>query len=74
MRPVSEPTSNLFTVPEAALYLKVVAATIRKWSFQKRFPTGYLGRRVVFRRSDLDAFIAEGFVPVPTKKAKRVKL
>jgi excisionase family DNA binding protein len=53
--------SDLLTVPEAACYLRVKPSTVRKWKFQGRFPAGFLGRRVVFRRADLDRFIEAGF-------------
>jgi excisionase family DNA binding protein len=65
-----EPNPNLLTVPETACFFRVKPSTVRKWKHQGRFPHVNLGRRVFFRRSDLESFVAAGFVPAAPKKAK----
>jgi excisionase family DNA binding protein len=64
------PNPALLNVPEAACHLKVMPATIRKWKHQGRFPYRKHGGRVLFLRSDLDAFSKAG-EERPLKAAKR---
>src|SRR5438445_4224175 len=54
--------SELLTVPEAATFLRLKAATIRAWILHRRIPHVKLGRRVYLRRSDLKALIAASIV------------
>lgn len=46
------------TIDELAEYLKIRVNTIRVWLMQKRIPVLRPGRRVRFRRSDIDAWLA----------------
>jgi len=52
--------SELMTMTEAATYLRTPVATLRYWRHMGSGPAGFrLGRRVVFRRDDVDRWIAE---------------
>jgi DNA-binding transcriptional MerR regulator len=54
----AEPTSQLLTIAEAALLLRAPVATLRYWRHLGTGPTSFrLGRRVVYRRDDLQAWI-----------------
>jgi excisionase family DNA binding protein len=55
--------SDLLTVPETAVMLRLRVSTIRAWVLRRKIPFHRLGRRVMFRRSDLEAFIAGSVVP-----------
>lgn len=61
---VSDKYDALKTRPEAAYFLKVKAQTLAVWACNKRHPLAYIkvGRRVVYRQSDLDAFIESNVV------------
>lgn len=70
-----------FTVEELHEYLpgNPPIATIYSWSSKGLIPKTNLGRRVVFRKSRIDAWIAAkdnptnaeiGSIPIPTKKRK----
>ncbi|MBI5376328.1 MAG: helix-turn-helix domain-containing protein [Candidatus Schekmanbacteria bacterium] len=45
--------SAFISVSEAALFLNVSVASIRLWSWSNKLPHYHLGRRVVFKKSDL---------------------
>jgi hypothetical protein len=48
-------TSDLMTLAEAAALLRTPVATLRYWRYLGVGPAGFrLGRRAVFRRTDLD--------------------
>lgn len=49
-----------FTVEEAAKYVGVHPASIRRWGKQGQFPLTYHGSRVVIHKQDLDKWQAEG--------------
>ena len=50
---------DLLTVDEIADELRVPAATFRSWRALGRGPKSFkIGRRVVYRRSDVEAWIA----------------
>jgi excisionase family DNA binding protein len=56
--------SELLTVTEAADCLRLKVSTIRAWVLRRRIPFIKLGgKRVFFRRADLDAFIVKCVVP-----------
>jgi excisionase family DNA binding protein len=58
LAPNSAPAGNL-SVREAAARLGVSPHTLRGWAkYQRRVPYLRLGRRLVFRPADLDAFEA----------------
>jgi len=49
---------ELMTKPEAASYLNVTEATIKKWTRKHAFPATYITPQVVrYRRADIDAWI-----------------
>lgn len=50
---------ELMTANEAATFLKLSISTIRAWTFQRRLPTVKLGRRVLYRKEDLERLIRE---------------
>ena len=53
-------TPHLLTLPEAAAYLRTPIATLRYWRHVGSGPQGFrLGRRVMFRRVDLDQWLTE---------------
>ncbi|MCI0552067.1 MAG: helix-turn-helix domain-containing protein [Anaerolineae bacterium] len=48
---------KLFTVREAAQYLKIAEWTLRSWISQKRIPYVKLGSRTMFDVDDLNKWI-----------------
>ena len=59
-----EMTSELVTIKEAALMLRLQVSTIRAWVLHRRVPFVKLGgKRVFFRRSDLEALVTASVVP-----------
>lgn len=50
---------EMLTRPEAARYLRIKENTLAVWASTKRYDLPYVkvGRRVMYRRLDLDAFI-----------------
>ncbi len=51
---------QLLTLDEAAAFLRTPAATLRYWRHLGIGPEGFrLGRRVVYRRNEIDRWIAE---------------
>lgn len=51
---------QLLTLPETAALLRTPVATLRYWRSRRIGPAGFrLGRRVVFRRDDVDRWVAE---------------
>ncbi len=52
---------KLLTVPEAAEALRVSVNTIRAWVFQRRIPVIRVGRKLVFKESDLIKVVEKGF-------------
>jgi predicted DNA-binding transcriptional regulator AlpA len=56
----STSTTDLMTLAETAAYLRTPVATLRYWRHLGEGPAGFrLGRRVVYRRADVDRWIAE---------------
>lgn len=56
-------TSALLSTREAALYLALSPRTLEKWRTRGTGPVyARVGRRVVYRREDLDDFVAAGVV------------
>ena len=54
----AEPSSDLLTIAEAAELLRAPVATLRYWRHLGNGPCSFrLGRRVVYRRDDLLAWI-----------------
>ncbi len=50
---------ELMTANEAADFLRLSISTIRAWTFQRRLATVKLGRRVLYRKQDLEKLVAE---------------
>jgi excisionase family DNA binding protein len=64
--------SDLLTVKEAADLLRLKVSTIRAWVLQRRIPFVKLGgKRVLFRRADLEAFVTGSIVPAKTESRGR---
>lgn len=55
--------SELLDVKEAAAMLRLKVSTVRAWILARKLPYVKLGGRVLFRREDLEAFIAASLVP-----------
>ena len=63
-----EIVSELVTIKEAALMLRLEVSTIRAWVLHRRIPFVKLGgKRVFFRRQDLEALVAASLVPAKEK-------
>ncbi|MGW4876580.1 helix-turn-helix domain-containing protein [Streptomyces sp. NPDC004262] len=57
--PVQE-APDLLTTKELANYLRKPVATVRGWRYRKVGPAGFrLGRDIVYRRTAVDAWLAE---------------
>lgn len=53
-------TANLMNTEDLADYLGVPIETVRQWRYSRTGPPGFrLGRRVKYRRSDVDAWIED---------------
>jgi excisionase family DNA binding protein len=65
--------SNLVNVAEAAEMLRLKPSTIRQWVLRRRIPFVRLGRRVLFRRTDLEALITGSVVPARAENATGVR-
>jgi excisionase family DNA binding protein len=62
--------SDLLTVTEAAGLLRLQVSTIRAWVLHRRIPFVKLGgKRVFFRRADLEALVTASIVPARAKDA-----
>lgn len=55
--------SNLVNLTEAAEMLRLKPSTLRAWVLRRKIPFVKLGRRVLFRRSDIEALIAVSVIP-----------
>jgi excisionase family DNA binding protein len=64
----SQPASELLTVLEVSIMLRLKESTIRSWILKKRIPYVKLGRRVFVRQSDAQNAI-ETSVVYPDAKA-----
>lgn len=53
---------DLLNVHEASKELRLSIHTIRAWVYQGRIPFVRLGRRVLLRRADLEAFVNKNVV------------
>ena len=56
-------SSELLDVEEAAAHCHVKVSTMRSWVLGRKVCFIKLGRRIFFRRGDLDRFINESLVP-----------
>jgi PTS system nitrogen regulatory IIA component len=48
---------ELLTTDEAARFLRISPHTVRSWVFYKKIPIARIGRRIRFRREDLERFV-----------------
>jgi len=53
---------NLLSLEEGAKELKISIHTLRSWTYQKRLPIVKLGRRVLMKREDLEAFVNKSVI------------
>jgi excisionase family DNA binding protein len=62
------PTDPLLTTSETAAYLGVTEGTISVWRCTRRYPIPYIkiGRLVKYRKSALDAFLAQRTIGAST--------
>lgn len=51
---------KLLNIQESAKLLRLSPNTLRSWIFQKRIRVVRLGRKVLFRESDLEKMIEKG--------------
>lgn len=58
---------ELVNLKEAAQEMKLSIHTLRAWTYQKRIPFVRLGRRVLLRRGDLEAFVSKNLVEAEDK-------
>jgi excisionase family DNA binding protein len=58
----------LLDAAQAAEYLSITVPALREHKRQARVAFVKLGRRVLFRRSDLDALIAHSLTPARTRR------
>ncbi len=65
--------SDLVNLVEAAEMLRLKSSTLRAWVLRRKIPFVKLGRRVLFRRSDLEALIAENVVPAHLENSAGVR-
>ena len=62
-------SSDLLTVAETAALLRLKVSTVRAWTLQRRIPHVKLGgKRVFFRRSDLEGLITASVIPAKSGK------
>lgn len=58
--PVPDPDDDLLTTAEVAVITRAPASTVRYWRHIGSGPSSFrLGKRVVYRRADVHAWIAE---------------
>jgi len=63
---------GLMTLNEMAVYLNRPLSTVQWWAHRVRlFPIYHVGRRVMVKRSDVDAFVQRGFRPAVTAVPQR---
>jgi excisionase family DNA binding protein len=51
------PEGEFLNTKQVAQYLKVSLATIRLWTYQRRIPFVKLGRRILFKRSEIELWV-----------------
>jgi excisionase family DNA binding protein len=55
-------TAELLDVNETANFLHCSIHTVRAWSWKRKLPAVRLGRKLLFRREDLENFIKKNVV------------
>lgn len=65
---LSKPSTQLVDDPTATAFLGLAPGTLNVWRATKRHPLPYvkIGRRVMYRMSDLEAFIESRLVSLET--------
>jgi len=58
-QPPSPPASGLLTTPEAAAYLRMSRRATERLVASREIAVVHIGRRVLLRQADLDAFITK---------------
>lgn len=64
---------ELVTIAEASEILRLKPSTIRAWVLRRRIAFVKLGRRVMFRRTELEALIAQSVVPAHAEYSIEIK-
>lgn len=54
--------SDLLTIKEAAEYMRVVPMTVYRLSYDRKLPFTRIGRKILFLRSDIEAYIGKNRV------------
>jgi excisionase family DNA binding protein len=54
--------TELMTPNEAAAALKISIHTVRQWTVQRKLPVVRYGRKVLFRKEDIEGFIQKSRV------------
>ena len=68
LKQTGEPRRDpLLDLPAAAEYLNVRPRMVRRLVSERRVPFVRVGRHIRLRQSDLDAYLAEGYVPAVTR-------
>jgi excisionase family DNA binding protein len=62
---------ELLTVKQVASELHVSLSTIWNWTREGRVPTVRLGKRVLFRREDLEALVERNLRPAKDERGER---
>lgn len=68
-------SSQLLTQNETADYIGVKSATLEKWRFQKKhLPFVRVGGKILYRKTELDAFLASRTVQPVDGRQRRARL
>ncbi len=54
--------ADLLNLKEGAQALRISIHTLRSWTYQRRIPIVRLGRRILVKREDLEAFVNKNTV------------
>lgn len=66
------PTTDLLTTPEAAETLRLSARTLIRWRVERKGPPIVrAGRRIMYRASDLDAWLQRHTHKMPRDRGAR---
>jgi len=63
-----ESAMQLLTVKESAELLRISPSTLRQWIFKHKITFVRVGRRVLFRRADLEKLVEDGVQTTHTKE------
>jgi predicted DNA-binding transcriptional regulator AlpA len=67
---MTHPDTDLLTIAEAAALTRAPVATLRYWRHLGTGPRSFrLGRRVVYRRTDIDTWITDQFNATSARQA-----